>query len=137
MPSYLLPKSSLFQAFRSHRSPLSECLEQANPRDLGTRLHVVVIVATLPLLKLMTHGTIRDDDFERNRVLQHSCDIVLNCHNIVPTLLPTKSSLQIVLRNISLNLLVANNYKPILSFKSKHCSVTKPKHGMFSCRLSI
>ena len=72
----------------------------------------------------MTHGTIRNDDFERNRVLQHRCVIVLNCHNIVPTLLPTKSSLQIVLRNISLNLSVANNYKPILSFKSKHCSVT-------------
>ena len=85
----------------------------------------------------MTHGTIRNDDFKRNRVLQHNCDIVLNCHNIDPTLLPTKSSLQIVLRNISLNLSIANNYKPILSFKNKHCSVTKPKHGMFSCHLQF
>ena len=76
----------------------------------------------------MTHGTIRNDDFERNRVLQHSCDIVVNCHNTVPTLLPTKSSLQIVSCDISLNLSIANNYKPILSFKNKHCSVTKPKH---------
>ena len=32
------------------------------------------------------HETIRSDDFKRNTVLQHCCDIVLNGYNIVPTL---------------------------------------------------
>ena len=34
----------------------------------------------------MSHGTIRNDDFYRNRVLQHCYDIVWNIYNIVPTL---------------------------------------------------
>ena len=32
------------------------------------------------------HETIRNDDFQRNTVLQHCCDIVLNVYNIVPVL---------------------------------------------------
>ena len=34
----------------------------------------------------MSHGTIRNDDFYRNRVLQHCYDIVWNIYNIVTTL---------------------------------------------------
>ena len=37
------------------------------------------------LIKVI-HETIRNDDFQRNTVLQHCCDIVLNGYNIVPTL---------------------------------------------------
>ena len=36
--------------------------------------------------KVMLHGTIRNDDFYRNTALQHCCNIVSNCYNIVPTL---------------------------------------------------
>ena len=38
------------------------------------------------LLKVMLHETIRNDDFKRNRALQHCCDIVWNSYNTVPTL---------------------------------------------------
>ena len=34
----------------------------------------------------MLQGTIRNDDFQRNTLLQHCCDIVWNGHNIAPTL---------------------------------------------------
>ena len=34
----------------------------------------------------MLHGTIRNDNFYRNTVLQHCYDIVWNIYNIVPTL---------------------------------------------------
>ena len=37
-------------------------------------------------LKVMLHGTIRNADFQRNRALQHCCDIVSNSYNTVPTL---------------------------------------------------
>ena len=37
-------------------------------------------------LKVMLHGTIRDDDFKLNATLQHCCSIVSNSCNIVPTL---------------------------------------------------
>ena len=37
------------------------------------------------LIKVI-HETIRNDDFQRNTVLQHCCDIVLNGYNIVPAL---------------------------------------------------
>ena len=37
-------------------------------------------------LKVMLHGTIWNDDFQRNTALQHFCDIVSNGYNIVPTL---------------------------------------------------
>ena len=37
------------------------------------------------LIKVI-HETIRNDDFQRNTVLQHCCDIVLNVYNIVPAL---------------------------------------------------
>ena len=37
-------------------------------------------------IKVMFHETIRNDDFQRNTVLQHCCDIVLNVYNIVPAL---------------------------------------------------
>ena len=46
----------------------------------------------------MLHETIRNDDFKRNTGLQHCRDIVLNGHNIVPTLQ----------RCVSLNIVVAN-----------------------------
>ena len=35
-------------------------------------------------LKMMLHETIRNDDFQINKALQHCCDIVSNCYNIVP-----------------------------------------------------
>ena len=35
------------------------------------------------LIKVMLHETIRNDDFQRNTVLPHCCDIVLNGDNIV------------------------------------------------------
>ena len=38
------------------------------------------------VLKVMLHGTIRNDDFYRNTVLQYCYDIVWNIYNIVPTL---------------------------------------------------
>ena len=34
----------------------------------------------------MLHETIRNDDFKRNTVLQHCCDIVSHGYNIAPTL---------------------------------------------------
>ena len=34
----------------------------------------------------MLHETIRNDNFKLNTALQHSCGIVLNGYNIVPTL---------------------------------------------------
>ena len=37
------------------------------------------------LIKVI-HETIRNDDFQRNTVLQHCCDIVSNGYNIVPSL---------------------------------------------------
>ena len=37
-------------------------------------------------LKVMLHGTIRNDDFWRNTALQHCCEIVSNCFNIVSAL---------------------------------------------------
>ena len=37
------------------------------------------------LIKVI-HETIRNDDFQRNTVLQLCCDIVLNGYNIVPAL---------------------------------------------------
>ena len=37
-------------------------------------------------IKVTFHETIRNDDFQRNTVLQHCCDIVSNGYNIVPTL---------------------------------------------------
>ena len=37
-------------------------------------------------LKVMLHGTICNDDFQRKTALQHCCDIVSNGCNIVPTL---------------------------------------------------
>ena len=36
------------------------------------------------ILKVMLHGTIRNDDFQSNAALQHCCDIVSNGCNIVP-----------------------------------------------------
>ena len=38
------------------------------------------------ILKVMLHGTIRNNDFWSNAALQHCCDIVSNGCNIVPTL---------------------------------------------------
>ena len=38
------------------------------------------------LIKVMLHETIRNNDFQRNTVLQHCCDIVLNVYSIVPAL---------------------------------------------------
>ena len=35
--------------------------------------------------KMMLHGTIRNDDFQRNTALQHCCDIEWNGCNVVPT----------------------------------------------------
>ena len=35
-------------------------------------------------LKMMLHETIRNDDFQINKALQHCCDIVSNSYNIVP-----------------------------------------------------
>ena len=37
-------------------------------------------------LKVMLHETIRNDDFLRNTVLPHCCDIVSDSYNIVATL---------------------------------------------------
>ena len=37
-------------------------------------------------VKMMLHGTIRNDDFWRNATLQHCCNIVSNSSSIVPTL---------------------------------------------------
>ena len=37
-------------------------------------------------LKVMLHGTICKDDFQRKTALQHCCDIASNGCNIVPTL---------------------------------------------------
>ena len=37
-------------------------------------------------LKVMLHETIRSDDFLRNTVLPHCCDIVSDSYNIVSTL---------------------------------------------------
>ena len=37
-------------------------------------------------ITVMFHETIGNDDFKRNTVLQHCCDIVLNVYNIVPVL---------------------------------------------------
>ena len=37
-------------------------------------------------LKVMLHETIRNDDFLRNTVLPHCCDIVSDSYNIVSTL---------------------------------------------------
>ena len=37
-------------------------------------------------IKETFHETIRNDDFQRNTVSQHCCDIVSNGYNIVPTL---------------------------------------------------
>ena len=37
-------------------------------------------------LKMMLHGTIRNDDFQRNTALEYCCDIEWNGCNVVPTL---------------------------------------------------
>ena len=44
--------------------------------------------AVSPPSKMMLHGTIRNDDFQRNTALQHCCDIEWNGCNAVPTLQP-------------------------------------------------
>ena len=49
-------------------------------------------------LKVMLHGTIRNDDFLRNTALQHWGDIVSDSYSIVPTLQ----------RYVALKLVVAN-----------------------------
>ena len=49
-------------------------------------------------LKVMSHGTIRNDDFWCNTALQYCCDIVSNVCNIVPTL-PRFVALKIVTAN--------------------------------------
>ena len=49
-------------------------------------------------LKMMLLETIRNDDFQINKALQHWCDIVSNCYNIVPKLL----------RCVALKIVVAN-----------------------------
>ena len=46
----------------------------------------------------MLHETIRNDDFLRNTVLQHCCDIVSSGYNIVPAL-QRCAALQIVAAN--------------------------------------
>ena len=38
------------------------------------------------LIKVMLHGTIRNDDFYRKTALQHCCEIDSNGSNIVPIL---------------------------------------------------
>ena len=54
----------------------------------------------------MLHGTICNNDFQRNTTFQRCCDIVSNVCNIVPTfcyaVLRKKSSLRIVQCNITL-----------------------------------
>ena len=47
---------------------------------------------------MMSHETIRNDDFWRNTELQHCCDIVSNGYNIVP----------ILQRCVALKIVVAN-----------------------------
>ena len=42
-----------------------------------------VSAARLELEAIFPSGTIRKDDFQRNTALQHCCDIVYNCYNIV------------------------------------------------------
>ena len=46
----------------------------------------IFLLAVTLALKVMLHEPIRNDDFLRNPVLQHCCDIVSNSYNIVPTL---------------------------------------------------
>ena len=49
------------------------------------RLYIKLYTAFL-YVKVMLHQTIRNEDFWRNTVLQHCCDIVSNSYHIVPTL---------------------------------------------------
>ena len=47
---------------------------------------IIIIKRKKVGLKVMLHGTICNDDFQRKTALQHCCDIVSNGCNIVPTL---------------------------------------------------
>lgn len=49
----------------------------------------------------MLLGTIGNYNFQRNTALRYCCDIVWNYHNIVPRLLPYKSSFHTVSANIN------------------------------------
>ena len=61
---------------------------QSKPSWLGT--------SVINGVRAMFHSTIPHDDFQRISALQHYCDIVSNCFNIVSTLLPQESSWEII-----------------------------------------
>ena len=51
-----------------------------------TRQVARFLLLVFPYLQVMLDKTICNDDFQGNTALQHCCDVVSNCYNIVPTL---------------------------------------------------
>ena len=82
--------------------------------------------------KVMLHQTIRNNDFRRNTALQYCCDIVLNSHNIVPTLqrcVALKTSLRIEPCNITFSRVLLKKIWLVLSLSSK----TVPANPHLEC----
>ena len=77
----------------------------------------------------MLHETIRNNDFYPNIALQYCCDIVLNSHNIVPTLqrsVALKTSLRIVPCNITFSRVLLKKIWLVLSLSSITVSANPP-----------
>ena len=51
-----------------------------------TRQVARFLLLVFPYLQVMLDKTICNDDFQGNTALQHCCDVVSNCYNIVPTM---------------------------------------------------
>ena len=77
-PPSFQPKNFTFAALDMRRERKPKCAPQLFLESLlGTRRSAI---------KVMLQGTICNDDFQRNTVLQYCCDIVLNSYNTVPTI---------------------------------------------------